>query len=123
MDISKKIDELILKEREEMLNSALLYVETNKPESRDTYMKHKYTFTILKEFLENNKINFDNISKDLLSFKLLKQKLLEKSTEKPEENSIEKPEEKSTENIEKKSVNQKSSNTKTSRTRKKKEEN
>jgi hypothetical protein len=123
MDISKKIDELILKEREEMLNSALLYVETNKPESRDTYMKHKYTFTILKEFLENNKINFDNISKDLLSFKLLKQKLLEKSIEKPEEKSIENIEEKSIEKPEEKSVNQKSSNTKTPRTRKKKEEN
>ena len=123
MDISKKIDELILKEREEMLNSALLYVETNKPESRDAYMKHKYTFTILKEFLENNKINFDNISKDLLSFKLLKQKLLEKSTENIEEKSIEKPEEKPIEKPEEKSVNQKSSNTKTPRTRKKKEEN
>ena len=115
MDISKKIDELILKEKEKMVHFAILYSETNDSSNRDSYMKHKYTFTILKEFLENNKINFDNISKDLLSFKLLNQKLLEKSTENIEEKSIEKPEEKS--------VNQKSSNTKTPRTRKKKEEN
>ena len=115
MDISKIIDELILKEREKMVHFAILYSETNDSSNRDSYMKHKYTFNVLKDFLESNKINFENISKELLNFNLLKQKLAEKSKENVEEKSEDKLIEKST--------SQKPKETKTPRTRRKKEEN